>query len=209
LINYQEAQLNPALEKLPLVKKAWEIASQAQSVEDLQQGASLLDMSEYAASDKIVPGRYGSSCSHDNPIMLLGKSPAATEIEVGKPFQGPAGQILAKAVELSGQSIENFYHAHATYWRPKKENTPSSTQIAISRPFIQREIEIIKPKRIIVLGAKATDSLFGYHAKMSEDEEFQCTWRGIEVVIIRNHGYILRNPQLLDGYAEQLRRWGN
>ena len=205
----KEAQPNPNLEKLSLVKKAWEIAINAQNIKYLHQGASLLDMSEYTSSNKIIPGRYGSLCSIENPIMLLGKSPATTEIEVGKPFQGPAGQILAKAITQSGQNIESFYHAHATYWRPKKENTPSPTQIAISRPFIQREIEIIKPKRIIVLGAKATDSLFGYHLKMSEDEEFQCTWRGIEVIILRNHGYILRNPQLIESYANQLKRWGH
>lgn len=203
-----EAPLNPALEKHERGIQARTIASKANSLSDLHEGARQIDMSKYALSDRLVPSRYGSSCTKDRPIMLLGKSPAATEVERGLPFQGPAGQILAKAIQQSGQDIESFYQGLATYWRPRKENTPSATQIAICRPLLHREIELVKPRRIIVLGAKSVDSLYGHHAKLGEEEETRTEWRGIEVVILRNHGYVLRNPHLLDNYTEQIRRWG-
>lgn len=203
-----EAPLNPALEKQPRVIQAREIARKAVSVEDLVAGARQIDMSDHSASPVLVPGRYGDQCPDKHPIMLLNKAPAATEVERGRPFQGPAGQFLAKTIEHSDQHIESFYQAHASYWRPRKENTPTETQMAISRPLIHREIEIVQPRRIIVLGAKAADSLYGCHSQMTEDEETVCEWRGIEVVVIRNHGYLMRNPRLLESYAEQIKRWG-
>ena len=143
-----------------------------------------------------------------NPIMLVGKTPAATEIERGRFFQGPAGQVLRRAFEDAGQDLARYHLMHASAFRPRKDNTPTSTQLAISRPFSLREIELVKPQRIIALGATVSDTLFGDHPEMVDDLEKVMDLNGIEVVVIRNHGLINRQPKLYPGFVETISKWG-
>lgn len=164
-------------------------------VEKIQPGPFVLDA-------RIVRPQQSAA---RNPVLLLGKTPAATEIATGLPLQGPAGQMLRSAARDAGLDITQCHFTHASPWRARKDNTPSPTQIAMSRPLLLREIELVKPKCIIVLGAKATDGLFGEHPTMSEDLHHKLEWNGTPVHIIRSHGFVLRHRQLYDSYVGTLK----
>jgi len=180
-------------------------AGQCKTIEELTENMHALDVGAYTASDVVVAPAEGTV---SNPIMVIGKSPAATEIEKQRPFCGPAGEILRQAFIEAGQDIDKYHLTYATRWRPRKNNTPTNTQLAISYPFLLKEIEIVKPQKIILLGASSADSLFGRHPDMKDDTEFETKWNDIPIVIIRNNGFILRHRQLLPEYAKSISRHG-
>lgn len=198
-------EMNPQLAALPAVKTAERMAEQACTHAELMSAVLAYDAHPTAAATPAVPGRAGSRAPA-NPLMLLGKSPAANETRLGLPYQGQAAQVLRKAIEEAGFDIEDTHQTHATYWRPPKDNLPNATQIAFSRPFITREIEIVRPRRIVALGAKAADSMFGDHPEMDEDAAIELEWNGIPVTILRNHGFISRFPRARPSFVEGLRR---
>ena len=193
------------LSKNPTVIQAQALAAECTTVDQLYQAMQDIDPGALVKDRRIV---RSERTSVEKPIMLMGKTPAATEIETGKFFQGPAGQVLRRALKDAGQDIGDYHLINASAWRPRKDNLPTPTQLAISRPFTMREIELVKPRRIIALGAKVCDTLFGDHPDMVEDLEQTMDLDGIEVVVIRNHGLINRQPKLYPAFVETLGRWG-
>jgi len=198
-------QPNAAFSRHPLVIEASDLASTATSLEELHLHQQRMDLSSIGITSKPVPA---TSTAQASPIAILGKSPAATEVETGSAYAGPAGQVLRTALRQAGEDINLYHLTYATHWRPRKNNTPNATQLAISLPFLEAEMEIIQPRKILVLGAAATSSLLGEHPDFDDDTEIETEWCGIPTVVIRNNGYVLRNPHLAKAYAETLSRHG-
>lgn len=192
--------MNEQLERLPAVIAARAAAAQAAGLEQLHTAIADYAAHPLALATRAVTGGYGSAAP-EKPVMVLGKSPAATETERGKMFQGPAGLLVRRAMQDAGYDLEQTYMTSATYWRPRKENTPNATQIAFSRPFLEKEIEIVEPRHIIVLGAMAMDTLYGSHPAMDEAMGIRTQYRGIPVTITRNNGYVLRFPEAYDDFV--------
>lgn len=101
-------------------------------------------------------------------IILVGEQPGDEEDRTGAPFVGPAGQLLARAMEEAGLSREEVYVTNAVkhfkfILRGKKRlhQTPSPREVAACQPWLLAEIEWIKPKAILCLGATAAQSLLG------------------------------------------------
>lgn len=188
-----------------IYKEAIARAEKCKTIADLTENMQALDMSTYTASDIVVSP---IETTVPNPIMIIGKSPGETELKLRKPFCGPAGEILQQAFKMAGENMNDYHQTYATRWRPRKNNTPTKTQLAISSPFLIREIEIIKPRKLIVLGAYSADILLGTHSDMKEDTESETIWRDIKLVNIRNNGFILRHRQLLPEYAQIIKRHG-
>ena len=184
------------------VARELEKAAKATSIDAIYDEVEMTDPGPFALDARIVRPKQSAT---RHPIMLIGKAPAATEVETGKPLQGPAGQLLRSAAREAGLTIEDCHITHASPWRARKNNNPSPTQMAMSRPLLLREIELVAPRCIIVLGAKATDGLFGEHPTMSEDLHQQTEWNGAPVHIIRSHGFILRHRQLYGAYVSTLK----
>lgn len=174
-------------------------AASAQNVDDLYDAAAGIDPGPFALDNQMVRPQQTPT---RHPLMLVGKTPAATEIQTGLPLQGPAGQMLRNAVRDAGIDLAACHYTHASPWRARKDNTPSPTQIAMSRPLLMREIELVEPRCIIILGAKAADGMFEEHPTMSEDLHYQSMWHGKPVHIIRSHGFILRHRQHYDSYVD-------
>lgn len=196
---------NASLEALPCVAIARTAAVHASTHEELMDAVRAYAGHPAATTTPPVPGRRGKRAP-ENPVMLLGKSPAAVETEMGLPLQGPAGAYLREVLRLIGRDAEEAHQTHATYWRPRKDNTPNATQLAFSRPFVLREIELVAPRRIIAFGAKAIDGLFGDHPPMDELDGREIEWRGIPVTCVRSHAYVRRFPDAAPAFVEFLRK---
>ena len=201
----QEAQPHMHLKTNPLVERATTLAETCRTVDDLYEAKKTMDLNSLGIVHGPVPC---TPTNIKNPIMILGKSPGGQEIEQNQTFVGPAAQILREALKNGNQEIDQFHLTYASSWRPRKDNTPNATQLAISYPFLKREIEIIEPRKILVLGAKATDTLFGGHEKMDENEEHETQWNGFPIVILRNNGFVMRHPKLKEQYAQSFKRHG-
>lgn len=110
------------------------------------------------------------------PLMLVGEQPGNSEDLEGVPFVGPAGDLLARALEQAGivrgevyvtNVVKHFKHERQGTRRIHK--TPNRTEIEACRPWLFREIEIVAPTVLVCLGATAAKALFGPGFRLMEE----------------------------------------
>jgi uracil-DNA glycosylase family protein len=102
------------------------------------------------------------------PIMLVGEQPGDYEDVAGKPFVGPAGKIMDRALEEAGIDRKEVYVTNAVKhfkWEPRGKRRihkkPNAREIAACRPWLEAELRLVKPKLLLVLGATAAQAIFG------------------------------------------------
>jgi DNA polymerase len=110
---------------------------------------------------------FGEGPSHA-PIMLVGEQPGDKEDLAGKPFVGPAGQVLNRALEEAGIDRDKVYVTNAVkhfkfvprgkFRLHQKPNTP---EIRACRPWYERELAAVRPALVVAMGATAAQSVFG------------------------------------------------
>lgn len=94
--------------------------------------------------------------SHEAKIMFIGEAPGANEDRTGIPFCGRAGNILDELLASVGIKREDVYIANILKCRPPNNNNPRSEEIKACTPYLERQIEIIKPKVVCTLGNFST-----------------------------------------------------
>jgi DNA polymerase len=107
-------------------------------------------------------------------VMLIGEQPGDQEDIQGRPFVGPAGGILNKALEEAGIDREAVYVTNAVKhfkWEPRGKRRihkkPNSLEITACKPWIEAEIQVVRPQVIVCLGATAAQALLGRQFKVS------------------------------------------
>jgi len=102
------------------------------------------------------------------PMMLVGEQPGDCEDVAGKPFVGPAGKIMDRALEEAGIDRSQVYVTNAVKhfkWEPRGKRRihqkPNSREIAACRPWLEAELRLVKPKLLVCLGATAAQAIFG------------------------------------------------
>jgi uracil-DNA glycosylase family protein len=102
------------------------------------------------------------------PIMLVGEQPGDYEDVAGKPFVGPAGKIMDRALEEAGIDRKQVYVTNVVKhfkWEPRGKRRihqkPNSREIAACRPWLEAELRIVKPKLLVCLGSTAGQAIFG------------------------------------------------
>lgn len=182
------------LSHLPEVKAAIAAAGACRSVEELNAAIHAFEASALAASTRALPGRAGVRMPGGRPVMVLGKAPAATETETGEHFTGPAGQVLRDAFYGAGYDLEACWISSASMWRPRKDNTPNASQLAFSRPFLFKEIQLVEPEVVLCLGEKALEALTQIAAPLGDKVGTATTivvaGRTVPVRILHNNGYL-------------------
>ncbi len=93
--------------------------------------------------------------------MVIGEAPGADEDRQGKPFVGVSGQLLDRMLSFIGLTRENFYITNTVYWRPPGNRKPNDGEFAVCRPFVDRHIELIDPKLLLLVGDKSVRGLAG------------------------------------------------
>ena len=92
-------------------------------------------------------------------VMLIGEAPGRDEDEQGIPFVGRAGQLLNKMLLAIKLRREDVYTTNVVNWRPPDNRTPTDDEILEYLPFLQRQIDIVKPKFIFLLGGVAAKAI--------------------------------------------------
>ncbi len=102
------------------------------------------------------------------PMMLVGEQPGDYEDVAGKPFVGPAGKIMDRALEEAGIDRSQVYVTNAVKhfkWEPRGKRRihqkPNSREIAACRPWLEAELRLVKPKLLVCLGATAAQAILG------------------------------------------------
>jgi uracil-DNA glycosylase len=101
-------------------------------------------------------------------LMMLGEQPGDQEDLAGKPFVGPAGKLLDRALEEAGIDREQVYVTNTVKhfkWEPRGKRRihqkPNSREIAACRPWMEAELRLVKPKLLVCLGSTAAQAIFG------------------------------------------------
>src|SRR3954452_15103508 len=107
-------------------------------------------------------------------VVFVGEQPGNDEDLAGKPFVGPAGKLLDKALVEAGINRDEVYVTNAVKhfkWEPKGKRRihkkPSGKEIAACRPWLEAELEVLKPKVLVCLGATAAQPLLGKECRVS------------------------------------------
>ena len=95
----------------------------------------------------------------NSKVMLIGEAPGRDEDEQGIPFVGKAGQLLNKMLLAIKLQREDVYITNVVNWRPPDNRTPTDDEILEYLPFLQRQIDIVKPKFIFLLGGVAAKAI--------------------------------------------------
>ncbi|GAV25588.1 DNA polymerase [Carboxydothermus islandicus] len=101
-------------------------------------------------------------------LMLVGEGPGAEEDRQGRPFVGAAGELLNKILDAAGISREEVYIGNVVKCRPPNNRVPTKEEVAACRTFLDRQIELIKPKIIVCLGATAAQALIGPEVRITK-----------------------------------------
>ncbi|WP_217913874.1 UdgX family uracil-DNA binding protein [Miltoncostaea marina] len=151
-------------------------------------------------------------------IMLVGEQPGDREDIEGRPFVGPAGRLLDRALDDAGIPRDDVYVTNAVKhfkWRPRGprriHDTPNEREMAACRPWLRAEIRVVDPLVVVCLGATAARSLLGRDFRLTRHrgELFQLDG-GPRITATLHPSAILRGPperraELLAGVADDLR----
>lgn len=109
-------------------------------------------------------------------LMLVGEQPGDKEDLAGEPFVGPAGRLLNRALEEAGIDRSAAYVTNAVKhfkWKPRGgrrlHQTPRAGEIEACKPWLAAEVEAVKPRAVLAMGATAARSLFGSKVKVTKD----------------------------------------
>ena len=94
-------------------------------------------------------------------VMLVGEAPGADEDRLGRPFVGVSGQLLDRMMAAIGLDRTTFYITNVCFWRPPGNRKPTDLELAAQKPFVERHIELVAPKILILVGAAAAQGLLG------------------------------------------------
>ena len=128
-------------------------------------------------------------------IMFVGEAPGADEDMQGEPFVGRAGQLLNNMISAMGIRREDVYIANIIKCRPPGNRTPEREECDTCSPFLMRQIEVIKPKIIVALGAIAAKTLLGVNDAMVNLRGRIYDFKNTKLAVTYHPAYLLRDPR--------------
>jgi DNA polymerase len=108
--------------------------------------------------------------SHDSDIMFVGEAPGKNEAQTGRPFCGASGRVLDELLDSISLDRQDVYITNIVKDRPTANRDPSSDEIKIYGPFLDRQIEIIQPKIIATLGRYSAEYIMKKFALVDKIE---------------------------------------
>jgi uracil-DNA glycosylase family 4 len=135
----------------------------------------------------------------DAELMFIGEAPGVDEDKQGEPFVGRAGQLLTRIIETMGLAREEVYIANILKCRPDTSpgsfgnRPPTPREMQTCRPYLVEQIDIIRPKVLVALGAVAVEGLLGTRGTMRELRGRWHSYNGTPLMITYHPAYLLRN----------------
>lgn len=128
-------------------------------------------------------------------LMFVGEAPGADEDRLGEPFVGRAGMLLTDMITKGmGLTREDVYIANVLKSRPPENRSPAPDEIANCLPYLERQIAIIRPEFLCLLGKVAASVLLETALPLSRLRGRWHRYRGIATIVTYHPAYLLRNP---------------
>lgn len=144
--------------------------------------------------------------------MLIGEAPGAEEDARGEPFVGQAGKLLdnmlaAVGLSRAGAGADAVYIANVLKCRPPGNRNPEPEEVAQCEPFLRRQIALVQPRLIVVMGRFAAQALLGTDSTIASlrgrAHAYSCEGRSIPVIVTYHPAYLLRN------LADKAKSWAD
>ena len=191
----QPARIVPMAEVDPVAeaRRAAAAAADLPALRDAMEGFSLCDLRRGARNFVFADGMPGAR------VMIVGEAPGREEDLEGRPFVGPAGQLLDRMLAAIGlargsdQVDQAVYITNVLPWRPPQNRDPEAAEIAMMRPFLERHIALARPEVLILMGNHACDALLQRKGIL----RLRGTWveaAGLPAMPMTHPAYLLRNP---------------
>lgn len=177
------------------------IKTNSDIVEQIKHCSSLADAAKLANSCTacgLSKSRTNVVFSRGNPkakLMIIGEGPGRNEDETGLPFVGRAGQLLDKILESVDIDREkDVYICNTVKCRPPENRVPTEIEMNACRPFLDFQIELVKPKLILLAGSTAVGQVLKTKSPISKIRGQWFDWpNGVKVMPIFHPSYLLRN----------------
>ncbi|HYD50551.1 MAG TPA: uracil-DNA glycosylase [Terriglobales bacterium] len=128
-------------------------------------------------------------------LMFVGEGPGRDEDLKGEPFVGRAGQLLTEIITKGMKlSRDDVYIANVVKCRPPENRNPEPDEIAACRPFLEKQIELVKPRVLVALGKFAAQTMLNDPTPISRLRGHWHDYRGIKLMPTLHPAYLLRNP---------------
>ena len=178
------------------VEVARQLASRAANLETLRETLAAFDLCELKKGARNIVFADGNPAAR---VLILGEAPGRDEDMEGRPFVGHAGQLLDRmfaAIGLSRSAPDAeaaLYITNVLPWRPPGDRDPEPAEIAMMRPFVERQIALVDPDVIVVMGNTPLSALTGQKGIMRA----RGTWTTAlakPLLPMVHPAYLLRNP---------------
>jgi DNA polymerase len=189
----------PVMEKSKIENRKSELGKVAAFAALRERAMACVKCPHLAASRKNVVFGVGNI---DAQLMFVGEAPGADEDEQGEPFVGMAGQLLTKIIEAMGVKRSDVYIANILKCRP---DTPGQTagnrkprpeEMETCIPYLHEQIDLIKPKVLVALGATAVEGLLGKTHGITKLRGQWQEYRGTPLMPTYHPAYLLRNQAM-------------
>lgn len=174
-----------------------ELVQRAQSLAELRQMLEGFDGCELKkTANKMV---FGDG-NPESKIMLIGEAPGADEDREGLPFVGASGKLLDQMLACIGLNRTNYYITNIIPWRPPGNRNPTMEEIEMCMPFVERRIELIQPKIIVMVGGVAAKSMMNVVTGITalrgkwHDYKTPTMTDPVQAFAIYHPSYLLRSP---------------
>jgi DNA polymerase len=137
-----------------------------------------------------VPGEGAA----DARLVVVGEGPGRVEDETGRPFVGPAGELLTKILAAIELPRERVFICNVVKCRPPENRVPQYDEIAACLPYLLRQIELVKPAVILAMGGTAAQTLLNTKQSLGALRNQVHRLRGIPVIVTYHPAALLRNP---------------
>jgi DNA polymerase len=159
---------------------------------------------------KLCQGRTNTVPGEGAPapaLVFVGEGPGADEDAQGRPFVGPAGQLLTKMIQAMGFRREEVYICNVVKCRPPGNRNPEPDEVAACLPFLEAQLAALKPQVICTLGNVPLKALLGPETPgITRMRGQRLDWRGNLLIPTFHPSYLLRNPEAKKPAWEDLKQ---
>jgi uracil-DNA glycosylase len=185
----------PATAPDAAVMSARALAREAPTLPELEATLARFDGCSLKATAKSLCFYRGAAQAR---VMCIGEAPGRDEDLQGKPFVGRAGQLLDKMLASIGLSEQNVHITNIVYWRPPGNRTPTPQEAQVCRPFLERQVELVAPDIVLLLGGAAAKHIFdvpeGIMRVRGKFRDVTIGARSVRALATLHPAYLLRTP---------------
>ncbi|MEN8192370.1 MAG: uracil-DNA glycosylase [Bacteroidota bacterium] len=139
-------------------------------------------------------------------LLLIGEAPGAEEDKQGIPFVGRAGKLLTDILKAINFERDDVYIANILKCRPPNNRDPLPSERELCKPYLYKQIELIKPKIILCLGKVASNVLLNSNDSLTRLRSEVHDFNGIKLMVTYHPAALLRNPHWKKGTWEDVQK---